>query len=278
MKRKEKITPCLWFNGGAEEAATLYCSMFNDARVVARSPFVVELAIDGQRLTLLEGGPIYKPNESISLYCACETEKEVDKVWNALVKDGSILVPLGKYEWSGKYGWVNDKFGVSWQVGLHKMSEVGQRLTPCLMFTGKQLGRAEEAISYYSSVFKGSKMDGILYKEGNKLVEHAQFALLGQKFMVMDSPENKHPFTEGVSLTIHCENQDEIDYYWARLTESGAESMCGWLRDRFNVSWQVVPTVLDEIMKDPAKAGKAAKAFMAMRKLEIEQIVQASLA
>jgi len=80
-----------------------------------------------------------------------------------------------------------------------------------------------------------------------------------------------------VSLTIHCESQDEIDYYWQKLTESGEESMCGWLKDRFGVSWQVVPVVLEKIMGDPAKAGKAAKAFMAMRKLDIEQIVHATL-
>lgn len=280
MKGKEKITPCLWFDGGAEEASTLYCSMFADAKVVARSPFVVELDIAGQHLTLLEGGPIYKPNASISLYIHTESEKEVDLVWKTLTKEGTVVMPLDKYPWSAKYGWVNDKFGVSWQVGLGKMSDVGQKITPCLMFTGKQCGRAEEALNFYAEVFKHAKTDGILYKQDNKkLVEHAQFALMGQKFMVMDSPE-KHDFTftEGVSLTIHCDTQEEIDYYWSRLTESGAESMCGWLRDRFGVSWQVIPTILSEIMKDPVKAGKAAKAFMAMRKLEIEQIVQASMA
>ena len=96
--------------------------------------------------------------------------------------------------------------------------------------------------------------------------------------MVMDSAENHNfDFSEGVSLTIHCETQEEIDFYWEKLTESGKESMCGWLKDKFGVSWQVIPVVLDKIMNDPEKAGKAAKAFMAMRKLDIEQIVQATL-
>lgn len=279
MKRKEKITPCLWFNGGAEDAAMLYCSMFDNAKVVARSPYVVELDINGQRLTLLEGGPKYKPNASISLYCHVETEKEVNRIWNSLVKEGTVLVKLDKYPWSALYGFVTDKYGVAWQVGMGKFSDVGQQVTPCLMFTGKQCGRAEEALNFYAAVFKEAKTDGILYNDTiKKQVDHAQFSLLGQKFMVMDSGDSVYPFTEGVSLTIHCDNQEEIDYYWTRLTESGAESMCGWLRDRFGVSWQVVPTILDDIMKDPVKAGKAAKAFMAMRKLEIEQIVQASLA
>jgi predicted 3-demethylubiquinone-9 3-methyltransferase (glyoxalase superfamily) len=277
--RKEKITPCLWYNGSAAEAADLYCSVFADAKVTARSPIVIGINVAGQSITLLDGGPMYQPNASISFYYICETDKEIERIWKAFTKEGSVMMPLDAYPWSKKYGWVTDKFGVSWQISLSKMEDVGQKITPCLMFTGKQCGRAEEALQFYSSVFKSAKTDGILYKEQNKkLVEHAQFALLGQKFMVMDSDEqHKFNFSEGVSLTIHCETQDEIDYYWNKFTENGEESMCGWLKDKFGVSWQIVPTVLDNIMRDPNKAGKAAKAFMAMRKLDIEQIVQATL-
>jgi predicted 3-demethylubiquinone-9 3-methyltransferase (glyoxalase superfamily) len=279
MEKKEKITPCLWYNGNAEEAANLYCSIFENAKIAARSPFVVQLNLSGQSLTLLDGGPKYQPNPSISLFYICETEKELSRSWEALTKEGSIMMPLDEYHWSKKYGWVTDKFGVAWQLSLGKVEDVGQKLTPCLMFSGKQVGRAEEALHFYSSVFKNSKTDGILYyAENKKFVQHAQFALLGQKFMVMDSMENhKFEFSEGVSLTVHCETQEEIDYYWEKLTESGKESMCGWLKDRFGVSWQVIPVILDKIMSDPQKAGKAAKAFMAMRKLDIEQIVQATL-
>jgi len=279
MSRKEKITPCLWYNGGAEEAADLYCSVFADAKVTAKSPIVIGINVAGQSITLLDGGPMYQPNSSISFFYICETEKELERIWNAFTKEGSVLMALDQYPWSKKYGWVTDKFGVSWQLSLGKIEEVGQKITPCLMFTGKQCGRAEEALHFYSSLFKNSKTDGVLHNEKNKkLVQHAQFALLGQKFMVMDSDEqHKFNFSEGVSLTIHCETQDEIDFYWNKLTESGQESMCGWLKDKFGVSWQIVPTVLDNIMRDPDKAGKAAKAFMAMRKLDIEQIVQATL-
>ncbi|HKY53931.1 MAG TPA: VOC family protein, partial [Anaerolineales bacterium] len=197
----------------------------------------------------------------------------------AFSKDGQVLVPVDRYPWSEKYGWINDKFGVSWQLALGRFEDVGQTITPCLLFTGNQYGRAEEALKFYSKVFKRAKTDGILYDKQNKnLVQHAQFALLGQKFMVMDSMEYpKLSFSEGVSLTIHCETQEEIDYYWSQFTDGGEESMCGWLKDKFGVSWQVVPAILDSIMSDPAKAGKAAEAFMSMRKLDIEQIVQATL-
>ena len=278
MNRKEKITPCIWYNNDAEEAAELYSSVLADAKITSRSPFVIEVNVSGHSITLINGGPKYKPNPSISLFYVCKTEEELERIWNEFIKEGTVLMPLDKYPWSEKYGWVSDKFGLAWQIALGKIEDVGQKITPSIMFTGKQCGCAEEALNFYSSVFKVSKTDGILYDEKDKkLVDHAQFSLLGQKFMVMDSAEHKFAFSDGVSLTIHCETQDEIDYYWNKFTEGGEESMCGWLKDKFGVSWQVIPNILGEIMSDPVKAGKAAKAFMAMRKLDIEQIVQASL-
>lgn len=245
---------------------------------------VTEIEIAGHRFTLLDGGPKYKPNASISFYYLCETEEELARIWDAFSSDGTVLMPLGSYEWGEQYGWVNDHFGVSWQFALGSIKAVGQKVTPTLLFTGRQYGRAEEAIDHYSTIFKNSKIDGILRYGGHEApdkegrVKHAQVAFSGQKFMLMDSAQ-PHPFTfsEGVSLVIHCGTQDEIDYYWERLTEGGQESMCGWLKDRFGVSWQVVPSVLDSIMRDPLKADKAAEAFLTMRKLEIEQIVQATL-
>ncbi len=281
---KKKITPCLWFDNQANEAATLYCSVFANAKIAAQSPFVVEINVSGQNIILLNGGPKYKPNASISFYYICETAEELDRAWNAFSKDGNVLMPLDKYPWGERYGWINDKFGISWQLALGKIEDVGQKITPCMLFTGKQYGRAEEAINFYSSVFKDTTVDGILRYGPNEKpdqegkVKHAQMALTGNKLMLMESAAaHNFAFTEGVSLTIHCETQEEIDFYWERLTENGAESMCGWLKDKFGVSWQIVPIILSKIMSDPAKAGKAAQAFMAMRKLNIEQIVQASV-
>jgi len=281
---KEKITPCLWFDGQAKEAAKLYCSAFDNAKIVAQSPIVTAIDVAGQSITLLDGGPMYKPNSSISFFYLCENAEEVNRAWNALSKEGKVMMALDKYPWSEKFGWLSDKFGISWQISLGKLSDVGQKITPCLMFTGKQYGHADEAINHYSSIFRNSKVDGILRYGKNELpdegkIKHAQMELNGQKFMLMESaaPHN-FTFSEGVSLTIHCENQDEIDYYWERLTESGEESMCGWLKDKFGVSWQIIPTILSQIMSDPAKAGKAAQAFMSMRKFNIEQLVQASIA
>mgnify|MGYP002621608860 CR=1 FL=1 len=281
---KEQITPCLWFDNQAKEAGTFYSTYLANAKIVAQSPVVTEIEILGQHITLLDGGPMYQPNVSISLFYICETDEEISRIWEAFTKEGSILMPLGKYEWSEKYGWLNDKYGVSWQFALGQIDEVGQKITPCLLFTGKQYGRAEEAINHYSEIFKNPKQDGILRFGNNEAseqvgkVKHAQVAFNGQKFMFMDSAQpHNFAFSEGVSLTIHCETQDEIDYYWKKLTENGEESMCGWLKDKFGVSWQIIPIILSKIMSDPEKAGKAAQAFMQMRKFDIEKLVQASI-
>lgn len=281
---QNKITPCLWFDNQAKEAAALYCSVFENAKIASRSPIVTEINLSGYSITLLDGGPMYKPNASISFYYICETDGELNRAWNALTDGGTILMTLDKYPWSKMYGWVTDKFGISWQLALGKISDAGQKITPCLLFTGNQYGRVDEAIAHYSTIFTDAKVDGILrYGAGESpdeegRVKHAQIALNGHKFMLMESAHaHNFTFTEGVSLTIHCKDQNDIDYYWDRLTEGGEESMCGWLKDKFGVSWQIIPVMLSKIMSDPAKAGKAAKAFMSMRKLNIEQLVQAAI-
>jgi len=194
-----------------------------------------------------------------------------------------VLMPLDKYPWSEKYGWITDQYGISWQLALGKTS-AGQKIIPCLLFTGKQYGRADEAIAHYAGIFKARQPDSILRYNANELpdvegkVKHAQITLNDHQFMIMESAApHSFTFSEGVSLTIHCKTQEEIDYYWEKLTESGEESMCGWLKDKFGVSWQIIPTILGKLLSDPAKGGKAAQAFMAMRKLNIEQIVQATI-
>lgn len=282
---KAQITPCLWFDNQAKEAAALYCSVFANAKITSESHIVTEIAIAGRKFTLLDGGPMYKPNPSISFYYVCENEQELDRIWKAFSAKGMVMMPLDKYPWSEKYGWVADAYGVSWQLALGKLSDVGQKVTPFLTFTGKDYGRAEEAIEHYTNVFKNVKVDGILRYGANEkpdqegMVKHAQFAINGNKFMVSESAApHAFSFGEGVSFTVYCESQEEIDYFWDKLTESGEESMCGWLKDRFGVSWQIIPAVLGQIMSDPSKAGKAAKAFLSMRKLNIEQIVQATMA
>jgi predicted 3-demethylubiquinone-9 3-methyltransferase (glyoxalase superfamily) len=191
------------------------------------------------------------------------------------------LMPLDKYDFSKRYGWIQDRYGASWQLYFGNMKDVGQKITPTLMFTGEQNGRAKEAIGFYTSVFPDSSISGIMeYTEedpdttGN--VKHAQFILDGHVFMAMESSLEHHfTFNEGISFVVECETQKEIDYFWNALSVGGSEGQCGWLKDQFGVSWQIVPAVLKELMSDPERSKRVMDVFMKMKKFDIEELLQA---
>jgi predicted 3-demethylubiquinone-9 3-methyltransferase (glyoxalase superfamily) len=214
----------------------------------------------------------------------CETEAEIDAAWKRLADGGMALMPLNKYDWSNKYGWVQDRFGISWQLTLGKIADVGQKITPSFMFVGEQHGRAEEAVHLYTSVFNNSDITGIMkYGPGEPLpegtVKHAQFSLDGHVFMVMDSGMDHHfQFNEALSFVVSCDTQEEIDYFWDRLTANGGqESQCGWLKDKFGVSWQIIPPLLIKYINDPdpVKAGNVAQAMLKMQKIDIGALERA---
>lgn len=280
MVEAQKITPFLWFDHRIEEALGLYTSVFPNSKIgnVVRhgdTVFTADFTLGGQPFAALNGGPQFRFNPSISFFVVCETEAEVDAAWQKLSEDGAVLMPLDKYPWSEKCGWLQDRFGLSWQLSLGKMADVGQKFTPSLLFVGEQYGKAEEALNLYTSIFKNSKVDGILRnKEG--AVEHAQFSLDGLKFMVLDSNlAHAFQFNEAVSFVISCDTQEEIDYFWGKLTaDGGQESQCAWLKDKFGVSWQVVPPVLVKYLKDPnpVKANNVMQAMLKMRKIVLADL------
>ena len=297
----QKITPFLWFDNNAEEAVDFYVSIFNNSKILkitrydeesakvsgrqAGSAMTIGFQLEGQIFTALNGGPYFKINPSISFFVICETVSEVDRLWEKLSEGGSVLMDIQKYDWSEKYGWVQDKFGLSWQIFLGNKKEVGQIITPSLLFVGMQRGRAEEAVQFYTSVFKDSSITGILkYAAGEAepegTVKHAQFTLNGHVFMVIDSSMD-HPFgfNEAISFVVNCKDQVEVDYYWNKLTEGGSESQCAWLKDKFGISWQIVPTILIDLLSDPnhAKAQRVMQAMLQMKKIIIADLEKAAI-
>jgi predicted 3-demethylubiquinone-9 3-methyltransferase (glyoxalase superfamily) len=137
------------------------------------------------------------------------------------------------------------------------------QIYPCLWFENQ----AKDAADFYCSIFKNSK----IIAENSMVVT---YELNGNKFMALNAgPEFK--FNEAVSFVVDCETQEEIDYYWNKLTKGGSEGQCGWLKDRFGVSWQIVPTVLAKLMSTPEKSQKVFQAILQMKKLEIEKLVTA---
>lgn len=288
MTTIQKITPFLWFDNQAEEAANFYVSVFKNSTIekVVRnngSVLVVDFSLGGQQFNALNGGPQFKFNPSVSFFVVCETGAETDAVWQALSDGGTALMPLDKYAWSEKYGWVQDRYGLSWQISLGKMEDAGQKFTPSLLFTGRQRGRAEEAARFYTGLFDNSSMADISHYEAGEpgpegTVKYARFSLGGQMFSVMDNPMDQ-PFTfnEAVSFVVHCDTQDEVDYFWEKLTAAGGEeSMCGWLKDKFGLSWQIVPDILPKLLSDPdpVKAQTAMAAMMQMRKIVIADLAK----
>lgn len=293
----QKITPYLWFADNAEEAANFYVSTFsatgNPAQLghvtrydsasaeVSGIPAGTVMTMNFQLAELdfvaLNGGPVFSFTPSLSFFVSCENEAEVDALWQALSERGETLMPLDNYPFSEKYGWCNDKFGVSWQLNL---APAAQKITPFLMFVGDQYGNAEGAINFYTSLFDDAEIETIQrygpgQNEREDAVVHARFSLFGENFMGMESSlEHDFTFTEATSLLVSCQDQEEVDRYWNALTAGGEEQPCGWLKDRYGVSWQIVPTALLEMLsdEDPAKAQRVTEAMLQMKKIDIAQL------
>lgn len=150
-----------------------------------------------------------------------------------------------------------------------------QRITPCMWFGGQ----AEEAVAFYAAIFPASKIRATTYydKSSSEVsgmprgsVLTVLFELDGQEFIALNG-QPAFPYTEALSLTVNCDTQEEVDHYWRRLAEGGEEGVCGWLKDRYGVSWQIVPRRLPELLthSDPQVASGAMKAMLEMKKIDI---------
>ncbi|MDR7132056.1 putative 3-demethylubiquinone-9 3-methyltransferase (glyoxalase superfamily) [Algoriphagus sp. 4150] len=279
---KKPIYPCLWFDGNAKEAAGFYCSIFSDSEIVDENPMVVVFNSAGQRFMCLNGGPEFKFTPAISFYTIIRDENEIQAVWDKLIESGRALMPMDSYPWSKKYGWLQDKFGVTWQLTVDKPEYSDQKFIPALLFSGANFGRAEEAIHFYSSIFDNSATR-LISRYGaddpngqEETINHAQFELDGKLVVAMDSSlVHDFNFNEALSLVVECRDQAQIDYFWEKLLEGGQESQCGWLKDKFGISWQIVPEILSELMKDPERSERVVQAFLKMKKFDIEKLKNA---
>lgn len=276
----QKVIPNIWFNGNAQEAVNFYMSTFPDIQIVTSSYYPksrkegladFQLNLAGKVLTIdfelmgfhfvaINAGSEFTPNPSISFFVTLDSKNDIDKLWGKLVAGGSELMALSKYPFSEYYGWVQDKYNVSWQLILNN-SKDNQRpkIIPSLLFTQDKNGLAEESITFYTSIFENSNTAELLGStENDQLTETGSLVpgecMLGNTRIAAMNGGQGHDFkfNEGVSLLINCKDQDEIDYYWEKLSANGGEqSVCGWLKDKFGVSWQIAPANMEELMKNP---------------------------
>ncbi len=288
----EKIVPFLWFNNNAEEAVNFYNSTFKNSKILRithygdsgpgpkGSVMSIIFKLEGQTFYALNGGPEFTFTPSTSFYVSCKTTNEINALWRNLSQGGKVLMELAKYPFAEKYGWVQDRYGISWQLII---STNIQKITPFLMFAGEQQGKAEQAINFYVSLFKNSKIINLnRYSESDigqtGSVIHSEFKLNGQIFMAMDSAINQdYSFSQAISYFVNCKTQREVDEFWEKLSEGGQKQQCGWLIDKFGVAWQIVPTILDELLNDPdqVKSTRVMNAMMQMGKIDIKALKSA---
>lgn len=265
-----QIVHSIWFDNTASEALRFYTSLFPNSRIVTENQMATEAELSGVRFLGINGGPMFKPNASISFMIICETREEIDRLWAALGTDGRVYMELSTYPWSEYYGWVGDRYGVTWQLYLGQLSEVNnQKIVPTAMFTREVNGRCAEALDFYASVFPDFQLQGAMkYPEGEMegLIMHAQFVAKGNTFMAMDGGDgHDFQFNEGISFLIPCRDQAEIDHYWNAFTKDGKPSMCGWCQDPFGVFWQVAPENIDQLMLNPESRDK----ILQMKKIDL---------
>ena len=300
VKAKQKIIPHLWFDKEAREASNFYTSLFPESRITSTATLhntptgdsdVVSFELAGYQFMAISAGPLFKLNPSISFFLNFDpsidknARTNLDILWAKLSQGGKVLMPLDKYPFSEHYGWIQDKYGLSWQLILsNPEGEKRPFIVPSLMFVGDVCGKAEEAINFYLTVFKDSKR-GVTARypkgtEPNKegTLMFADFMLENQWFTAMDSAGEHHfAFNEALSLMVFCDSQEEIDYYWEKLSAVPESEQCGWLKDKYGVSWQVTPTALQEMMKNGTREqiDRVTQAFLPMKKFDIAKLKEA---
>ena len=284
----QKITPFLWFNNNVAEATDFYTSAFKNSKIVEKRDIgggkiqSATISLDGSEIVLFNGGPMFTINPSISFFVNRNSPEEIDQLWSKFSEGAKVLMPLSKYPFSEKFGWLQDKFGVSWQFNLATGNE---SVTPFFLFVNDQKqGRAEEAIDLYTSLFQISSVVSKSYYaagQGGEVgtIKHATFKLDGVEFKATDS-NMPHAFTfnPAFSLFVNCQTQEEVDHFWNKfLDNGGSKSRCGWLQDKFGVSWQIIPEALGRLMNDPdrAKSKRVLDAMLKMDKIEISSLQQA---
>ena len=301
MSLVKPITPHLWFDTQAREAAQFYSALFPDSGVdslvtLRDTPSgdcdVVQFHLHGQPFMAISAGPLFKFNPSVSFIVNFDASREpgarerMDRTWAALMDGGQALMPLDAYPFSPRYGWVQDRFGLSWQLMLADGAVAPRApIVPALMFTGDATGRADEAGRFYRSVFDDS-LEGtsIPYPEGaapdaDSRTMFTDFRLGPTWFAAMDSGRmHAFGFNEAVSFVVTCRDQAEIDRYWSRLSSVPEAEQCGWCKDRFGLSWQITPAVLGDYMTsgDAALVDRITRCFLDMHKLDVAKIEAAA--
>lgn len=231
----------------------------------------------------LNGGDRFKPTQAVSYFIYCNNDEPmIERLYEQLQDGGQVMIPLGRYDWSRRYAWVQDKYGIGWQLDIDPINHA-LKVVPALLFCDEKRSLVKEAMEYYNSVFRKSRQimtypfpSGSGMPDGSLLF--TQFQLDDLIFNAMSGGTEQHgfDFTEGNSFVVECDNQEEIDHYWNLFAAGGKESRCGWIQDKFGVWWQVIPAVLGELMNNPETSQGVGQALLKMGKPDLEQLMKAA--
>ncbi len=281
-----KITPyirCAENNG--QQVAEYYTTVFPGAKIIKSNPIVTEFEVFGQSLATINGGknPSGDLNPSISFSLWIKDKDLTKQTWDRLSEWGTVMMAFDKYMRSDAYGRCNDKFGVSRQV-MYSETTPENKIIPSFLFVWANTGKAEEAMNFYTSLFPASAV-GYTHRYGEGTQEnpnhiaHAEFTLVNQPFIAADSAlDHEFQFNDGISLSVSCKDQAEVDMYRnALIADGGKEIQCGWCNDKFGVARQIVPVDMEWFLfnADKEKADRAMQAMLQMKKLDIAQMQKA---
>lgn len=281
----QKVLLHLWFENDAQQAVSTYIRLFPDSALDRRSVVkdtpsgdaeVFEFHLAGVHFQALNGGPGFRHNGAISMSVECGDAEDIRRLHAGLMDGGREIIPFKDYSFAERYGWLQDRWGVHWQ--LLKTCKPGTRVVPDLMFAGAMTGKAEEAMRFYVSLLPGSSIRDIsAYEPGEAQVKEARHeyvlaSLAGSMFSAVDSAlPREETFNEAASIVVHCKDQAEVDRLWAALSASPGQEACGWLKDRYGVSWQIVPEELFSLAIDARGEYDpgVTRAMLGMKKLDI---------
>ncbi|MDF2616498.1 MAG: hypothetical protein K0Q47_1153 [Sedimentibacter sp.] len=267
----QKLVPHLWYDKEAKEAALFYISLFENSKL--------------QNVIVLENTPSGDAEVVNFQLAGQDFQEEVETKWKALSDGGVELMPLGEYPFSKCYSWVQDRYGLSWQLMLSE-NLTSQKITPSFLFSNEACGKTEEAICFYTEIFENSAIGMISrYKEGEAesskaKINYASFKLYGIDFSAMDNGyDADFNFNEAFSIVVNCKDQQEIDYFWDKLSAYSEAEQCGWVKDKFGVSWQIVPDNMNDLLFNGTKeeVQRVTEAFLKMKKFDINALENARI-
>ncbi|MGV3022951.1 VOC family protein [Streptococcus suis] len=285
----QPIIPHLWYDTEAKEAVAFYVDLFGGkidwTYTITDTPSgdsdLIQFQLGDMTLAAISAGPYFKLNESMSLMVNVASKDEVTRLYQALSEGGRVLMPLGEYPFSPYYVWLEDRFGLSWQLSYAPDLDKPYQFDICLLFSQGQVGLAQPMLDYYKDKLPQARLGRLsYYGEGEAAVEaaklnYAELLVAGQKMIVMDHGYGgEASFNEAFSLMVYVDSQDELNFYYDLLSAVPEAEMCGWVKDQFGISWQIVPRILMEAYDtaSPEKVKAVNAAVMTMKRLDIGTI------